>query len=198
MRIKLYFFGSFLLFFCLSSCSEYTPKPHGFPRIEFPERSYQLTRLNAPYLFEVPDYAVLEPDSDPNTEQHWYNLNFPQFDATVHLSYKSFGTQDALDSLTEDAYKLAMKHTIKAEDIRETEIVDTVTGNYGVLYDFYGRTATPFNFYITDEKRHFIRGAFYFNQHASSDSVAPIFDFLKEDLIHLIETLQWKRSIESE
>ncbi|MCB9246064.1 MAG: gliding motility lipoprotein GldD [Flavobacteriales bacterium] len=186
-----------LLFLSLSmvllpACTEYTPRPHGYPRIEFPERKYVQASTDAPYQFELPAYASLEKDTDPNSEKFWSNIRFPQFDATVHLSYKMFNSRSALDSLTEDAYKLAMKHTIRAEDIRETEIMDTSSGNYGVLYDFYGRTATPFNFYITDEKKHFLRGAFYFDKEANSDSVSPIFDFLKEDLIHLIETLEWQ------
>lgn len=175
----------------LSACTTYTPRPHGYPRFDFPERSYTEFNSNAPYSFEIPEYSVMSQDTDRNTEPYWYNLNFPKFDVTVHLSYKNFNNQRALDSLTEDSYHLAMKHDIKAEDIHQTEILDTATGSYGVLYDFFGRTATPFNFYITDEKKHFLRGAFYFNSDNNNDSVAPVVKFLKKDLLHLIETVEW-------
>ncbi len=188
LRIVLLVFVSALF----ESCANYTPKPHGYPRTDFPARSYQIFDDAAPFSFEIPSYAIMERDTDSNTESHWYNMLLPQFDATVHMSYKHFSKSNMLDSLTEDAYRLAMKHTVKAEDIRESEFRDTSTGTYGILYDFYGRTATPFNFYITDEKNHFIRGAFYFNQNANSDSVMPIFKFLKKDLSHLISTVEWK------
>jgi len=173
------------------SCTTYTPKPHGYPRFDFPKKSYVSFKSNAPYAFEIPSYAVMAQDTDRNTEPYWYNLNFPDFDVTVHLSYKPFDNQDQLDSLTEDAYHMAMKHDIKAEDIHETEIHDTARNNYGVLYDFYGKTATPF---ITDEREHYLRGALYFNQDNNNDSVSPVVDFLKSDLIHMIETVEWKSS----
>jgi gliding motility-associated lipoprotein GldD len=174
------------------SCSNYTPKPHGYPKIEFPEKQYTQFKGAAPFSFEIPTYAVMQSDTDQNSEAYWYNLQIPTFDATLHLSYKHFNQASTLDRLTEDAYELAMKHNVKAEDIHETEIRDTVKGNYGVLYDFFGKTATPFNFFLTDEKEHYIRGAFYFNQNANIDSVAPIFDFLKSDLLRLINTLEWE------
>jgi len=175
----------------LTGCTTYLPKPHGYPRTDFPQRNYREFKSESPFSFEIPTYAIMEKDTDSNTEEHWYNLLFPIFDATVHMSYKHFNSVKSLDSLTEDAYRLAMKHTVKAEDIHETEIRDTANGTYGILYDFFGRTATPFNFYITDEKEHFIRGAFYFNQNANSDSVAPIFQFVKKDLLNIIETVRW-------
>ena len=176
-------------------CTTYTPRPHGFPRFDFPDRSYVSFNSDAPFSFDIPDYAVMEKDTDANTEPYWYNLTFPRFDVTVHLSYKNFTGEKQLDSLTEDAYHLAMKHDVKAEDIHETEILDTSSGSYGVLYDFFGQTATPFNFYITDEKKHYLRGALYFNSDNNNDSVAPVVKFLKDDLLHLIQTVEW-RSIE--
>jgi len=175
-------------------CTTYTPRPHGYPRFDFPERSYATFKSDAPYSFEIPKYAVMQKDTDSNTEPFWYNLTFPRYDVTVHLSYKNFTGQKQLDSLTEDAYHLAMKHDVKAEDIHETEILDTTTGSYGVLYDFFGQTATPFNFYITDEKQHYLRGALYFNSDNNNDSVAPVVKYLKEDLLHLIETVEWHTS----
>jgi len=57
-----------------------------------------------------------------------------------------------------------------------------------MIYDLQGKTATPFNFYITDEKKHYLRGAFYFNQKTTRDSVMPIYDFINEDIMRSIQS----------
>jgi hypothetical protein len=89
----------------LSACSEYTPKPKGFPRIEFPEKAYALFDGPAPFSFSIPVYSQMLPDSDFNSEPHWYNLHFPDFDATLHLSYKELRSEQDLDSLIDIADK---------------------------------------------------------------------------------------------
>lgn len=190
LNLKLTVYSLILL--GLWGCTSYTPKPHGYPRIDFPEREYQTFDPDCSFSFEIPTYARMYRDTHERAEPCWYNMTFPVFDATLYLSYKAVNSPEHLDTLSEEAYKLAMKNNIKADVINETEILDTSSGNFGILYDLYGETATPFNFYITDRKDHYIRGAFYFNQHTKTDSVAPIFDFIKDDLLHLINTLEWK------
>jgi gliding motility-associated lipoprotein GldD len=52
--------------------------------------------------------------------------------------------------------------------------------------------ATSFQFYTTDSTKHFLRGAVYVKTATANDSLAPIIHFLKQDAIHLIQTLEWK------
>lgn len=189
-RVAIYF--SLGLISLLSACTSYTPKPHGYPKIEFPEKEYVLFDDGCAYTFEAPKYALIERDTHMRAEPCWYNIKFPNFNATVYLSYKTVRSIDHLDTLSEEAYKMAMKNNIKADVIDEQEIYHPKTGNRGMIYELYGPSATPFNFYLTDEKEHYIRGSFYFDQHTKTDSVAPVFDFLKEDLEQLINTLEWK------
>lgn len=189
--------GQFKRYVCLfaaalmAGCADYTPRPKGYPRIEFPVKSYTQSDSLAPFRFEIPVYANMLPDQDFNAEPFWYNLYFPDFDATLHLSYKLLRSENDLDSLIEDARKLVFKHTIKAEEIEERE-VRNVYGNIGMLYDLSGNTATPLNFFMTDQKKHYIRGAFYFNNYTERDSVAPVADFVKKDVLRMIQTLQFR------
>src|SRR3546814_10227117 len=48
-----------------SACrqSGYTPKPRGYFRLEFPEKSYQTYTSDCPFSFRIPTYASLAPDS---------------------------------------------------------------------------------------------------------------------------------------
>ncbi len=181
----------FIIPIMVSGCRDYTPKPHGYPRINFPEHSYQMTRVPCNFEFLQPSYAVMVPDTNEFSDPCWYNLYFPDFDATLHLSYRYFSNESQLDSMTEDAFRLVFKHTIKAEEIDESEISNSHNVK-GIFYTLTGNTATPFNFYMTDQKHHFMRGAFYFNNHTIRDSVAPVVDFVKEDITKMVQSLQFK------
>jgi len=66
---------------------------------------------------------------------------------------------------------------------------------YGLIYEFGGNTASSLQFYVTDSTRHFMRGALYFFALPNADSVAPVYDFLKKDIYHMIETFRWRNEI---
>ena len=113
--------------------------------------------------------------------------------ATLHLSNVPIHGQMDLDSLAEDAYKIVFKpHIQRAEEIIQREISDTTKNLRGMIYDLEGKTATPFNFYLTDGKQHFFRGSFYFNSQTTRDSVKPIYDFINEDIMHTLESFEFK------
>ena len=85
-----------------------------------------------------------------------------------------------------------MKHIPKASDIKEIPYSNKEHKVYGLVYDIRGSgAASPFQFYLTDSSLHFLRGALYFNMIPNNDSMAPVIDFIEEDMNHLIETLQW-------
>lgn len=172
-------------------CQNYTPKPHGFPRIEFPERAYKSFDDGCAYRFDIPTYSIIERDTHETAEPCWYNIKFPQFGATVYLTYKKLTSVAQLDSLSEEAFKMAGEHRKKADAIDEKEIYIKRTESKGIIFELKGPSATPFNFYISDEKNHYLRGSFYFDNHTNTDSVAPVYAFLKEDMMNLINSLEW-------
>lgn len=186
--------GCIALCIVLTACEEtYTPKPHGYPRIDFPEKEYTSFSPDCGFSFDVPVYATVTKDQHPDSEPCWYNINYLPFDATLHLSYKSIGTDKSVfDSLTMDSYTLVYKHTIKAEDIVENLITKPESNVYGIMFDLAGQTATSLNFHVSDSNHHFIRGALYFNNATEVDSVAPVLHFLRDDVLKLIESLTWK------
>ncbi len=175
-----------------AACGDYIPKPKAYPRIYFPERNFEAIETDCPFSFDIPTYSKLVPYTQEN-EPCWYNLQYPQFNATLHLSYIPIQSVSDLDSLTEDAYKMVFKpHLQRAEEIIEREISDTAKGFSGLIYDLEGKTATPLNFYITDKKKHFFRGSFYFNTHTVRDSVLPIYNFINEDIMRSIKSFEFK------
>lgn len=168
----------------------YTPKPRGYFRIDFPEHTYREYRSDCPFSFEFPVYTTLQPDQSRMARPCWFNIVYPEFNGKIHLSYQT--VEKNLEELTEDARTLAYKHSIKADAIGEQLFTHPDKKVYGILYDIKGNAASSVQFFLTDSSRHFIRGALYFNTSPNADSLAPVIRFCREDIIHLIETFSWQ------
>ena len=176
--------------------SDYPYRPRGYFKIDFPEKAYRkFDRPGFPYSFEYPVYAQIVQDTlffEAKPENpFWINVDFPQFGSRIHLSYKEIG-RNRFDSLVNDAFTLSYKqHTYKASAI-EPEPFQTARGISGVFFNLRGNAATANQFFATDSVRHFLRGALYFSATPNEDSLHPVNNFLKADIEHLINTLEWK------
>jgi len=182
-----------LCFFLISCQGEYTPKPRGYHRIDFPEKKYKVYEDNCPYRFQYPVYAEITQHKGIISEPCWININFKQFAGKIHISYKQIHTMYGLDTLIEDSRNFVYKHTIKADAINEY-IIQNSNDVSGVFYEIGGNTASSMQFFVTDSTSHFIRGSFYFNLEPNEDSLAPVTQFIKQDIWHMIKTLEWKDS----
>lgn len=175
----------------LSCEPAYAPKPRAFFRISLPEKSYQHFSGNYPYSFEYPVYAVVRPDPFSAAEPYRVNVDIPQFSATLHISYKKINNN--LADYLNDIHRMLSKQITKASGIREDMITNGEDRVYGTIYHIRGLgVASSCQFYVTDSTRHFLRGALYFNVMPNNDSLAPVIEFLKEDIQHLVSTLQWE------
>lgn len=187
---------SLLLLTLLSiiSCTriDYTPKPRGFFRIKFPEKNYSIVNNNCPYRFEIPDYSSLNQDYSQGSTDCWKNLDFPAFNAKLHISYFQIGPDATLDQLTEDARTFAFKHSSKAAAIDQIRINRPHKDVYGLTYFIKGNTASNIQFFVTDSSNNYLRAALYFNEKPNLDSIQPILDFIHKDIDHIIDTFEWK------
>ena len=174
------------------SCSgNYNPKPRGYQRITFPEKSYSLCdTLSLPYTFDLPDYCVLEHEKPKTGEKFWTNIVYNFMNAKIHLTFTFL--EGNLDTLIEDSHTLAYKHTVKAEAIEKIAYYNDTLKVYGLLYNLKGNVASPVQFYLTDSTKHFLRGSLYFNSTPNKDSLLPSVEFIREDVKRLFETLQWR------
>jgi gliding motility-associated lipoprotein GldD len=178
------------LFLLLGSCKENTiPKPRAFFRIDVPEHAYTKLESELPLTFEYADYA--EATTTIEGEKKWLNVHYAAHKATLYFSY--FEIQDNLSVLLEDAHEFAYQHISKATDIDEQTIVNPDKKLYGLVYNIKGsETATPVNFYLTDSTSHFIRGSLYFDMLPNNDSLAPVIRSIEADVVHMIESFEWK------
>lgn len=177
----------------------YSPKPRGYFHIELPsERSYRLfDSVGYPYQFQHPIYSniVANPQffGDKPENPYWVNIDFPTIGGKIYISYKPITTAKSLAILNEDFYQMTYSaHNKKADYIQDFYFNDDNRKVYSALFNVAGDAASTYQFYATDSVNHYIRGALYFESTPNADSLQPLNDFLKKDIVHLLETLEWK------
>ncbi len=181
--------------FLISACNkEYVPKPIGYNRLELPEPSYKMLPDTFPYTFEYSTHAKLLRDTSSISDRFWIEIYYPNLKADIHLTYKSINkSEKLLKEYFDDAYKLTSKHQIKAYAINEV-ITVTPSGKTAVIAELEGDVPSQFQFTITDSTRNFVRGALYFNTKVANDSLAPAIEYMKKDIMHLINTFEWRNN----
>lgn len=175
------------------SCDDktYQPKPKGYFRIDLPEKEYVSLDSMKYYSFEHPVYSKITPDYLSPEEKEWVNVEFPSFKGTIHISYKN--VDNNIEKYLEDSYYMMTKHISRAMGIRDSVVANPERKVYGLIYFLEGEgVASPLQFYLTDSVNHFLRGSLYFNVKTNNDSLAPVIDFITDDIRHLIETVKWK------
>jgi gliding motility-associated lipoprotein GldD len=176
-----------------SDNQDFVPKPKGYNRIDLPATTYVQMAENHPFSFQYSNHAVLKPDTVRWAEPHWMYVYYPEFKAIIQLTYKPLnGDKAKLAKLIDDAHKLAAKHGAKAYSIQDL-VLKTPSGKTAMLMELEGEVPTYLQFYTTDSTKHYLRGALYFNTALKSDSLAPVIDYLKKDVIKLLNTLEWRK-----
>ena len=176
----------------LASCAKTgAPKPYGYYRITVPDTSYvpfESQYPSYPYSFALSRNAEVRPRAD---EPYWINLYYPALDATIHCSYKP--VRNNLRELTYDALEFVYRNASFANAIPEREYAHPEAHVYGVLFDLEGNTASSCQFFITDSTKHFFRASVYCNCPPNADSLAPVYNYLRTDVIKMVETFKWTK-----
>jgi gliding motility-associated lipoprotein GldD len=177
----------------LTACEpEFVPKPKGYNRIDLPEPAYRMLEAAHPYTFEYSAHAIVTDDTTGRVEPHWIDITYPELGAKVQFTYKSLDRRpERFEGLNEDARRLTAKHHIKAYAIEELQ-VRTRSGHTATIFELSGEVPSQFQFFVTDSVDHFLRGALYFPTATQNDSLAPIIEFVKTDMVHLLNTLEWQ------
>lgn len=175
------------------SCNEYTPKPSAYQRIDRAEIEY-LKFENKDFSFTYPSDAQIKKQMAEKNNEFWFNLQYPQYGAIIYCSYLSVKKEN-INKVLDDSYQLAYSHASKANGISQSQFTNQENHTSGIIYDIDGKVAVPIQFYVTDGVSNFLRGSLYFNNVVDQDSVAPIIHFLRNDIVHIMETVEWKNQI---
>lgn len=171
----------------LFSCAEDTqPKPSGELRLEYPEAKYQAFSSPCNFSFEYSMFAKVRDAKQPC----WYYIEYPAMKAKVFVTY--FPIKNDFDRHVKESEKMVYEHTIKASSIDTKSFSYPERKVYGNFYELKGPSASNLQFFVTDSTRHYVTANLYFNSRPKPDSMAPAVDYIKKDLLHLIDTFEWK------
>ena len=176
------------------ACDEetYLPKPKGYNRIDLPEQLYQAMPDTFPYQMAYSKHAQLLKDSSWISERYWIDLYYPYFDASVELSYKPIlRSQKLNEEFISTSYRLTGQHNVKAYAMEEA-IIPLPNGDFASFTELEGEVPSQLAFHVTDSTNHFLRGALYFKTATKNDSLAPAIQFIKLDVLHMLQTLEWQ------
>ena len=162
------------------------PKPYGELRLEYPAAKYQELVSDCPFTFEYSDYAKIR----KGKKDCWFYIDYPKMRAQVFLTY--YPVNNDFDLHLKEAEKLVYEHTIKASaiDTKSFEYADKKV--FGNFYDLKGQTASNVQFFATDSTHHFVTANLYFKTRPKPDSLAPAIDYIRKDMLRMVDTFRWK------
>ena len=169
------------------SCNEVVlPKPKAYLSLEYPKKEYKELTVLRPYTFDVLKSATIVEDKN-----NWLKITYPKLKASIDITYRPI--ENNLKELLTEAEKMVFKHTVKAEQIIPKDFINSKKRVFGSLYEITGNAASQIQFHITDSTNNFIKGSLYFYAKPNYDSILPAVAYIKEDVLYLIESLEWKK-----
>ncbi len=182
-----FFIGCFILLSAvLTSCKDdVLPKPKSFLNLEYPMAEYHRFQNDCPYSFAISKESSIEFENGCKAL-----ISYPNLHANVHITYRR--VQNDLDEILQEVDRLTTKHTIKADAIIPHPFENAEKKVYGVLFDVQGESASNVQFHLTDSSKHVVTAALYFKIQPNYDSIYPAVDFIKNDMMKMMETFEWK------
>jgi len=175
-----------VILLAFTSCKKETlPKPKAYLRLAYENSDYHKINSDCPYTFEVSNKATAT-----HNDKCWVNIEYPELKASLNITYRP--VKNNLKELLQESEKLTYKHVIKADDISAQPYDNYENKKYGRLLEVTGNAASPLQFYLTDSSQNFITGALYFEVQPNYDSILPAVKYIQKDIMHLMETLEWR------
>jgi gliding motility-associated lipoprotein GldD len=174
------------------------PKPRSYPRVMYPERAYQpLSSDYCDFTFSAPKSAKMVREDfffdEAPPDSCWFDLKLdPALNGKIHFSYYPVTSFAQWEELRDQAFELVGVHNSRASDIEEIVIHRDDNDVHGIAFDIAGPAASPFQFFLTDSTNHFLRAALYFDTTIQPDSLAPVIEYVKEDIFTIVESFQWE------
>jgi gliding motility-associated lipoprotein GldD len=181
------YFLLLLVILVFQSCKNETiPKPKPYLKLQYPEATYVNYNFNCPYTFEISNLATVH-----LRDNCWLKIEYPHLKATIHITYRS--VDNNLNEILTEVEKLTFEHTVKADVINAIPYENFNKKVYGKLYAVEGDVATNIQFRVTDSVKNVLAGALYFYAKPNYDSILPAIKYIEKDIIHLVESLEWKK-----
>ena len=185
MLNKLFVFFLIMSLSFFSCKDDVLPKPQSYLHLEYPIAEYHRFQNDCPYSFAISKQSTIKFESGCTAL-----ISYPKLHANVHITYRK--VQNNLKQILSETDKLTTKHVVKADAIVPHPFVNSQKNVYGVLFEVQGQSASNVQFHLTDSSKHVLTAALYFNIEPNYDSIYPAVSYIKNDMIHMMDTFEWE------
>ncbi len=171
----------------MSSCTNKAVKSSG-PVWNLPVPSYTESPDTLPFRFLLSDQARFYARHTKEGE-YFCDVKYPSLNAQLYCTWHSI-RPDRFPLMAEESHKLAYQHSAVATAIREKAYSNDSVRVYGILYEIEGNVATPLQIALTDSNTYFFNASLYFDMTPNTDSIAPLLDYIRKDVVQLMESFR--------
>ena len=184
----------FVIFIVLFGCENYfLPKQSAYLRLDYPKPEYKLIDdKDFPFFFEANTRLSEISDIDINLRSIDFIINYNQLNAQINFQYKNVNSNEKLNAYILDLKMTIETHSTMANSVKIKDYSLKEKNIFGRIFDLSGDVASPYQFYLTDSTNNIISGLVYFNIKPNYDSILPAINYIENDIIHLIESFNWK------
>lgn len=195
MTLRNKFLSATLLLCCIMtavSCSNSgapIPRRHAYPRIDTYPAEYHAVGNTRPIILKN-NSAIITTDSISEAGAHWLTISYPNYNADLYLTISRCRSQKEFEEI-QDNRVTRISLNIGGNSYEQTGI-ESPEGFSGNIFTVIGESATPLMFMCTDGGKCIVSGIFYLKDGRaaeSPDSIAPIVDAVRRDVIHLTANL---------
>tara|TARA_B100001063_G_scaffold101497_1_gene94805 strand:+ start:201 stop:791 length:591 start_codon:yes stop_codon:yes gene_type:complete len=187
----------YILVFLFCSCENVElPKPNAYLRLDYPSPTYKeivLGTNNATIELNTASTLFTNIKSITNANSVISkSISYPLINAEIKLEYynlnKSNKLNDRLKYLN-DFTSIHLKKSSNSPQIQE--FTNQNKKVYASIINIKGDVTSPTQFYATDSVNNLLIGILNLKSKTKYDSVLPALDYIKTDIYHLIESVEW-------
>ena len=187
----------YILVFLFCSCKNVElPKPNAYLRLDYPSPTYKeivLGTNNATIELNTASTLFTNIKSITNANSVISkSISYPLINAEIKLEYynlnKSNKLNDRLKYLN-DFTSIHLKKSSNSPQIQE--FTNQNKKVYASIINIKGDVTSPTQFYATDSVSNLLIGILNLKSKTKYDSVLPALDYIKTDIYHLIESVEW-------
>lgn len=187
----------YILVFLFCSCKNVElPKPNAYLRLDYPSPTYKEIVLGTNNVtIELNTASTLFTNIKSITNVNSViskSISYPLINAEIKLEYynlnKSNKLNDRLKYLN-DFTSIHLKKSSNSPQIQE--FTNQNKKVYASIINIKGDVTSPTQFYATDSVNNLLIGILNLKSKTKYDSVLPALDYIKTDIYHLIESVEW-------
>ncbi len=192
-NIYILFLICVIIFFACENNTE-QPKPPTYLRIEVKPTEYKLfANDKLPFTFEYDKSADIDFLQSKDKNMKWFNIDEKKYNFEINVSYLKINSRKDLQEAINDCFTFLNRHEKLSAGILQQEYKNEEKKVYGTAFEIKGRdVVSPYQFYLTDSVKYFVRFALNNKIIPNNDSNAVVINQLKKDMQHLVNTFTWK------